>query len=376
VNSDNNGPYHYGDVVQLTAMSNIGWTFDHWSGDLTGSTNPATITITGNMVVTATFTQNSYAVVFTETGLPSGTQWSATLGGNTLSSITSTITFNVLSGTYSWSVTNPISGASHTRYFTATSSGTIGVTQQTSISITYVTQYQVSFTAAPGRAGTTSPSGTNVWITAGSIQISATANSGHVFDQWRTSTSSITIDNAKSATATATINGPGTITANFVTAPPPTYTVTFQESNLPSGTAWSVTLNGVTHTSTTNTITFNVAAGTYSWSALNPVAGTTGTRYVPSPSSGRITVSGATTIQIQYRTQYYLTMKVQPAGAGSTSPGSGWYNAGTTVAISASASRGHTFTSWTGTGAGSYTGTSRVSSVTMNSPITETASFA
>ena len=49
------GTYHYGDVVQLTATADTGWTFDHWSGDLTGSTNPASLTVTGNMAVTATF---------------------------------------------------------------------------------------------------------------------------------------------------------------------------------------------------------------------------------------------------------------------------------------------------------------------------------
>jgi uncharacterized repeat protein (TIGR02543 family) len=364
--------YTYGTVVTLAATANTGWTFTGWSGDASGIDPSVTVIMNGNRAVTATFTQNSYAVVFTETGLPAETQWSATLGGNTLSSTTATITFNVLSGTYSWSVTNPISGGSRTRYFTATSSGTIGVTQQTSISITYVTQYQVSFARAPSRGGTTSPSGTNVWTTAGSIQISATANSGYVFNQWSTSTSSITIDNVKSATATATINGPGTITANFVAA---TYTVTFQESNLPSGTSWSATLNGVTHTSTTNTITFTIAAGTYSWSVSNQISGGTGTRYVTSTPSGRITVTGTTTIQIQYRTQYYLTMQVTPAGAGTTSPSSGWHDAGTTVTISATARTGHAFISWTGTGSGSYTGTSRTSSVIMNSPITETATF-
>ena len=49
--------YTYGTVVQLTATADPGWTFDSWSGDLTGSTNPDTITMTGNKSVTATFTQ-------------------------------------------------------------------------------------------------------------------------------------------------------------------------------------------------------------------------------------------------------------------------------------------------------------------------------
>jgi hypothetical protein len=51
-------PYVVGDVVTLTANAATGWSFAGWSGDLTGMTNPAAITLTGNNVVTATFTQN------------------------------------------------------------------------------------------------------------------------------------------------------------------------------------------------------------------------------------------------------------------------------------------------------------------------------
>ncbi len=47
--------YHYGDVVQLTAVPGTGETFASWSGDLSGSTNPDSVTINGNKSVTATF---------------------------------------------------------------------------------------------------------------------------------------------------------------------------------------------------------------------------------------------------------------------------------------------------------------------------------
>jgi uncharacterized repeat protein (TIGR02543 family) len=49
--------YHYGDVVELTATPVGGYLFSGWSGDLTGSTNPDTITIDGDNTVTATFTE-------------------------------------------------------------------------------------------------------------------------------------------------------------------------------------------------------------------------------------------------------------------------------------------------------------------------------
>ncbi len=58
VSRNNTGPYHYGDVVELTATPDPGWNFSGWSEDLSGNTNPEVITIDGNKTVTATFTQD------------------------------------------------------------------------------------------------------------------------------------------------------------------------------------------------------------------------------------------------------------------------------------------------------------------------------
>ena len=46
------------DEVTLTATADLGWTFAGWSGDLSGTTNPVTVTMTGSRVITATFTQD------------------------------------------------------------------------------------------------------------------------------------------------------------------------------------------------------------------------------------------------------------------------------------------------------------------------------
>lgn len=55
VNLNNTGPYHYGDRVEFTAVPDVDWSFDHWSGGLSGSANPAALTITGNVAVTGYF---------------------------------------------------------------------------------------------------------------------------------------------------------------------------------------------------------------------------------------------------------------------------------------------------------------------------------
>ena len=52
----NAGSYASGTVVTLTATPGSGFQFSGWSGDLTGAANPATITMSANRTVTATFT--------------------------------------------------------------------------------------------------------------------------------------------------------------------------------------------------------------------------------------------------------------------------------------------------------------------------------
>jgi hypothetical protein len=78
-----------------------------------------------------------------------------------------------------------------------------------------------------------------------------------------------------------------------------------------------------------------------------------------------------------WKTQYYLTMQVNPSGSGSTIPTSGWEDSRSKVTISATAVCGYAFSSWSGSGSGSfYTGTANPWSVSMSGPITETANFA
>jgi Divergent InlB B-repeat domain len=71
-----------------------------------------------------------------------------------------------------------------------------------------------------------------------------------------------------------------------------------------------------------------------------------------------------------------LSMQVSPSGAGSTSPGAvAQYCNGQVVEISAYPAPGYSFSSWTGTGNGSYTGNANPTSVTVNNMVTETANF-
>ncbi len=54
------GSYESGDQIQITATANSNFVFREWNGDLTGSTNPASITITKNMSINALFEELTY----------------------------------------------------------------------------------------------------------------------------------------------------------------------------------------------------------------------------------------------------------------------------------------------------------------------------
>jgi uncharacterized repeat protein (TIGR02543 family) len=57
--SPNKESYTHGETVTLTAAANSGYTFNNWSGDGTGSTNPITVSMTGTKTVTANFNVNA-----------------------------------------------------------------------------------------------------------------------------------------------------------------------------------------------------------------------------------------------------------------------------------------------------------------------------
>ncbi len=71
VSKNPDGAYLYGDVVELTANPAVGWHFENWTGDMTGTTNPKSITLNGSKTVTANFVENPpecYSLTRTHTG--------------------------------------------------------------------------------------------------------------------------------------------------------------------------------------------------------------------------------------------------------------------------------------------------------------------
>ncbi len=110
VTANATGPYHYGDAIALTGVPNNGYSFSSWSGDGTSTGATRIITITGNMSVTATFTQITYSVSFATIG--GGIASSTNPSGNQTCSPGQVIQLNAISGIgyrfSSWSASGSI----------------------------------------------------------------------------------------------------------------------------------------------------------------------------------------------------------------------------------------------------------------------------
>jgi hypothetical protein len=153
-------------------------------------------------------------------------------------------------------------------------------------------------------------------------------------------------------------------------------TITFQTN--PSGL--TVIVDGTSHTTPYQT---SWTKGTvHTINTTSPQSGGAGTQYVFSSwSDGGAQEHSVTaptnnrTYTASFTTQYYLTMSASPSTGGAVSPSSGWRNKGQSVAINATANSGFSFASWSGTGTGSYTGTTKSTTITMNGPINEVGNF-
>ena len=75
--------YDFAATVPLTATPDPNWTFDHWEGDLTGSDNPAQVTMNSNLTVLAVFSgQCPILLVDDDDGASYETAYTAALDAN------------------------------------------------------------------------------------------------------------------------------------------------------------------------------------------------------------------------------------------------------------------------------------------------------
>lgn len=106
----------------------------------------------------------------------------------------------------------------------------------------------------------------------------------------------------------------GSVFDLFPIGPQETFTVNFVAVGAPTGASWSVTLNGVTETATTATISFTEPIGSYAYQ-VGSVAG-----YTLSPASGAVNVTGANyNVSVTFSANLYaVTLSEGGLGSGTT----------------------------------------------------------
>ena len=261
-------------------------------------------------VATATFVEETYAVAFTEIGLPTGTSWSVTLNGVTNHTTGATIGFTEPNGTYAYTV------HSSNGSWTAFGGGGTVVVSGSPVTQTVLFAQVVSpvtFTES-GLA-----SGTSWSVTLGSSRQSATGTT-LTFDE-ANGTYAYTVGVPANYVATpgsgnVTVSGSGvTVSLTFTAVPPNSYAVTYREANLPSGTSWSVTVRGTTTRSTGTTLVVYEPNGTYGYTVLSSDPAWT----AESPR-GSVTVKGApVTVSVTFvETVYSVTFTETGLPSGSS----------------------------------------------------------
>ena len=249
----------------------------------------------GNFEVPLFAQYSVYAVTFTETGLASGTTWSVSFDGTTMTGTGSSITFsNVTAGTHDYSIAS-VSGYT----FGSPSSGSVDVTGSRTVSVTFVAEETVTFTETGLASGTTwsiSFDGTTASSTTSTITFTDIPQGTYTYQ-----VSPVSGYNLISTGGTLSVSGqPATETITFT--PVPTFSVTFVEVGLANNTKWAVNFDGTNYTATTtnshsSSITVSgLSAGTYAYYIYN-VSG-----YTHSASAGVISIDGPTSIAVTFNT--------------------------------------------------------------------------
>jgi len=248
---------------------------------------------------TGDFAPYGPTVTFSESGL-SGS-WAINLNGKLTVTSSSSVTFTVPYGTYSYSV-----AAIGSSLVATPSSGTVLVSGVPVVNVVFAAApaptYSIYFTASGIYSGTSFSVALN-----GGSAVSSGGTSQIIFAGEPAGTYTYVVTAPTGYTANPS-SGSVTVTAASVSVgivfTPVTYTVTFQETGLVSGTVWGLSFGGVFHWGTAgsgaSTISFQVVGSSggilYNW-LIGYISGKT-----PSQASGSTTVftSNPSTISITF----------------------------------------------------------------------------
>ena len=292
--------YTCGTQVQVTATAGSGYSFGQFSGALTGTTNPQTITLNTNSTVTATFVQGTSCTLSTSvtgsgsiTVSPSGTVFTC---GTQLTITAVPATYFSLTG-----FGGALSGTTNPQNLTLNANSTVSATfAQTSYPINITNVGPGTVVAIPADTGNGYAPGTQV-------QLTATPNSGAFFSSFSGDLTGTT--NPQNLTVNSTRN----VTATF--------------------TAATITRDAVSHaasSATASTLSWQHTLGAGGSRAVVIAVGQTDTLASPDPSSVVTSVlfngvyatpvlnsiiNGGTSGSVQTQLFYLLEPELPPAGA-------------------------------------------------------------
>jgi uncharacterized repeat protein (TIGR02543 family) len=130
-NSPSGSSFAAGTIVTITATAATGYTFSGWSGAITGTTNPLTVTMDANKSITATFTQTGGGGGGGGTGDFSMIGYATLNGGTTGGQGGSTVTITTLAQLQAWATSRENNTTPQTAYI----SGKISASSTTLITV-------------------------------------------------------------------------------------------------------------------------------------------------------------------------------------------------------------------------------------------------
>jgi uncharacterized repeat protein (TIGR02543 family) len=380
-------------------------TSERWDSSQTasGTVSSSSPTTAGGTLTFTYYNQYSFQLDYAVSGggSPTAPTLTATqFGSSYVPTLGTSLTTYWLDSGKSWSVTNPLVGSgSNERWDSGqTVSSTVSSSSPTTaggtLTFTYYNQY--SFTASYSTSDSSTPSP--------SVVLTGTQYGSSSYLTLTTSSQTTWLD----AGTTWYINNPiiasstnerwddvsetyGVVTGSMTEAPSyyHQYDITFGYGDQDSSVITSgsqigsyyqfgsvLTINSGSSYGATSPVSDWVDAGSGKVSYQTFTSGSQ--RWALSSSPATFTVSSSTTISdTNFYHQYQLTVSTADFG---TVSANGWFNVGTVQSVTATppsvvSGEQYVFNGWTGTGSGSYTGTSNPCSVTMNAPITETASW-
>jgi hypothetical protein len=355
-----------GTMVTIHANPNSGYVFNSWSGAISSINNPESFTLNNPMTITANYIPPSLTL---------------TVGGSPSQRGTPSPNYGTHSYTAGNNVTctapSPVAGPAGTRYVCtgwtgtgdvpatgSTNSVSITMTQISTITWNWATEYQLTLNEVPAGAGTTTTSPSGTWFPSGqSVQCTANPNGGYTFTNWTGAITSSTNPD------TVVMSAPATVTANY------------------QAQQWTLTVNSAQGSPSPAVGPHLYNSGTpVTCTVASPVSGGAGVRYVctgwtgtgdvPSTGTGttaNFNITQNSSITWTWQTEYETTLVSNPASGGSIAPtpSGGWYTSGTPVSFLASPNSGYSFQSWSS----GLSGTTNPDTLTVTAPVTVTADF-